>query len=125
MENCPECGKKLVVSLVGKLYCPDMENCGYVLRSDWLGGEEKLYRCPICLTANDPQVFAMKKMGGFWYHKICLEGAIHYFIKHFEYRLDEHLNFIYCKPRENILQRMVKKIKRKKIKQKVKIKTSD
>jgi hypothetical protein len=103
MENCPSCGKKLKVSVGGILYCPDRENCGYELRSDWLGGEKVHYRCPICLTANDPEVFAMKKHGKYWYHEICLNKALWHFLDNFDYRLDEQLNFVSCMPKKGLL----------------------
>jgi hypothetical protein len=53
--------------------------------------------CPICLVANDPEVYAMEKHGKKWYHCICLQKALWFFLSKYDFRLDEHLQPIFCK----------------------------
>ena len=38
-------------------------------------GEQKRYLCTICGYANDPNIFAMEKIGLRWYHIICIRKA--------------------------------------------------
>lgn len=103
MWKCPSCSSKLKVSKCGILVCP---NCDYEYRSDWRGGEIKRYRCSICLTANDPDVFSMRKIKGKWYHTICLDHALYYLIDNFEFRLNEKLDFVGCKPKPKVTQKV-------------------
>ena len=62
--------------------------------------EKHRYMCPICSWANDPKVYSMEKLGGRWYHTICLEKALWYFLSRFDFKLGKNLKFAYCKRRK-------------------------
>jgi hypothetical protein len=64
--------------------------------------ENKRYLCPICQVANDPDVYAMEKHGKRWYHNICLQKALWFFMRNYDFKLDEHLRPIYCKRKKRI-----------------------
>jgi hypothetical protein len=36
-------------------------------------GQMKEFRCSICGYSNDPNYYAMRKVGKRWYHLICIE----------------------------------------------------
>ena len=70
---------------------------------NWLDDRDRerhRYMCPICGWANDPLVYSMKKFNGKWYHTICLEKALYYFMERYEFKLGEHLKFLSCEKKD-------------------------
>jgi hypothetical protein len=42
----------------------------------------------------------MKQLGKRWYHTICLDRAVLYFIHHFDFRLDQNLQIVEIKEKK-------------------------
>ena len=95
-RNCPVCNNNLQLTSTGSIICvvcdDDLHN---LMGERWREGLR--FKCPICGVANDPNMYAMKKVGGRWYHTICLDKAIWFFLDRFDFRLGENLKMISCK----------------------------
>lgn len=56
------------------------------------------YLCPLCGWANDPNVYAMKKVGKRYYHEICLRKALRFFLNRYDFKLSyKGLHPVFCK----------------------------